>query len=201
MFSFFRKNPSPLSLEQQLEALAECGITLNPEATVEDLFMFEPREAHEADPYKELIPTLGFALERGSFSPLCQRLWMCDYECIEDHGAYADIITRLHEMSGRSLPISAITDHVDLEEDEAWVEFDLAGTRIHWDAQVDNDWLDPHIIVKFAKLLKAHGSPLRIYSNHTDFGQSAFMACLTPTEFERFRKLATFKLEEIEKQA
>lgn len=201
MFSLFRKKPSSIPLEEQLKALADCGVTLSPEATVNDLFMFHSREEHEATPYKELIPTLGFEMERDSFAPFCNRLWMCDYERVEDHGAYADVITRLQQMTEESLPISGITDHVDVEAETAWVEFDLAGSRIHWDAKVDDDWLDPYIVIKFDSLLKTHKTPFRIYSNHTDFGQSAFFACFTPTEFERFQKLATFKLVGIEKQA
>lgn len=201
MFSLFRKKPSSIPLEQQLRALADCGVSLSPEATECDLFMFHSREVHEAAPYKELIPTLGFEMERDSFAPICNRLWMCDYERVEDHGAYADVIARLQQMSEESLPISGITDHVDIEAETAWVEFDLAGSRIHWDAKVDNDWLDPYIVIKFDNLLKTHKSPFRIYSNHTDFGQCAFFACLTPTEFVRFQKLATFNLREIEKQA
>lgn len=201
MFSLFRKNRSTMPLDQQLQALAECGVTLSNEAKVEDLYMFHTQEEHEASPFKELIPTLGFEMERGSFAPLCHRLWMCDYERVEDHGAYADVVARLHQMSEKSLPISKITDYVDIEEGKAWVEFDLAGSPIHWDAKVDNDWLDPYIVIKFDKLLKSNGAPFRIYSNHTDFGQCAFFACLTQSEFERFQKLATFKLREIEKQA
>ena len=201
MFSLFRKKSPSIPLEQQLKTLADCGVTLSPEAVVDDLFMFHSREEHEATPYKELIPTLGCEMERDSFAPLCNRLWMCDYERVEDHGAYADVISRLHHMSEQSLPISDITDHVDIEAETAWVKFDLASSRIHWDAKVDNDWLDPYIVIKFDNLLKTNRAPFRIYSNHTDFGQSAFFACLTPTEFEKFQKLATFKLREIETQA
>jgi hypothetical protein len=201
MFSLFRKKPAPVPLEEQLKALAACGVTLSPEATMDDLFMFHSRAEHEATPYKGLIPTLGFEIERVSFIPLCNRLWMCDYERIEDNGAYVDIITRLHDMSGHSLPISDIIDRVDIEAKTAWVEFNLAGSRIHWDAKVDDDWLDPYIVVKFDDLLQTRKTPFRIYSNHTDFGQSAFLACLAPAEFERFQKLATFKLGEIEKEA
>ena len=197
MFSFFRQKPCSMQLEQQLRALAECGVRLNPAASLEDLFMFHSREEHEAEPFKELIPTLGFDLERDPFDPICNRLWMCDHERVEDHGAYASVIARLHQMSEECLPISGITDHVNIEAETAWVEFALAGSRIHWNAEVDNDWLDPSVVLRFNELLKEHKAPFRIYSNRTEFGQSAFFACFTPTEFERFRPLAKFKLAEI----
>ena len=205
MFSLFRKKPAavplPVTLEQQLEVLAGCGIVLGPEATLEDILSHHTRQEYEAVPYKELIPVLGFEIERDAYAPLCERLWMCDYERVEDHGAYTDIVWRLHRMSAQCLPISALADFVDIEAEKAWVEFDLAGSRVHWDVQVDNDWMDPDVVVKFDHLLKTRGTPYRIYSNHTDFGQSAFFACMQPAQFEVFRKLATFQMREIDKQA
>lgn len=201
MFSLFQKKPAPISLEQQLKTLADCGITLSAQATLGDILGHHARAAYEAAPFKELIPVLGMEIERDDFAPLCARLWMCDYERIEDPGAYAEIIARLHQMSAQCLPITGITGDVDFAGGKAWVAFGLAGTRVHWDAVVDKDWMDPGIVVKFDQLLKAQRAPVRIYSNHTDFGQSAFFACLSTAEFERFRKLATFKLAEIEKQA
>lgn len=200
MFNLFRKKPEPVTLEHQLKTLSQCGISLNPAATFEDLFGHFSREEYEAAPFMELIPVLGFGMERRDYPPLCRRLWMCDYERIEDHGCYREVIERLHQMTEQRLPISGIADHVDVEEEKAWVEFDLAGTRVHWDAVVDNDWLDPHVVVRFDELLERNRTPFRIYSNHTDFGQSAFFAAMTADEFNRFRKLATFKLQLIKEQ-
>lgn len=200
MFSLFGKKARPVSLEEQFKVLAECGVALSPAATCDDLFGFHSRAEYEAAPYWELIPVLGMEMERDDFAPLCARLWMCDYERIEDHGSYADVIRRLDEMSEHALGLVEIADFVDLDAEEAWVEFETAGTRIRWDFKVDNDWLDPMAVVKFDQLLKTRGTPWRIYSNHTDFGQSAFFACLTLPEFERFRKLATFELREIARQ-
>jgi len=198
IFSIFQSRPARMPLEEQLRVLADCGVKLSPEGTIEDLLSHHPREEYEAQPFKELIPVLGFEVEREPFAPLCHRLWMCDYERIEDHGAYAEVIARLHEMSERSLLISAITDFVDVEAGTAWVEFDLAGERIHWVAKVNNDSLDPSIIPKFDALLKSRGSPFRFYSSHTDFGQSSFFACFSVSEFERFRNEVRFKMRRIQ---
>jgi len=54
-----------MPLEQQLLALAQCGVTLNPPVTVDEFFIFHSREVREAAPFKELIPNLGFEMERG----------------------------------------------------------------------------------------------------------------------------------------
>lgn len=197
MFSFFRRKPAPLSLERQLAALAECGIELSPGVTNDDLIDSCSREALEKNPFQSLIPALGQEVEREPFMPFSPRLWLCDFECIDDSGAYVDIVTRLHEMSGRCLPISGIAGHVDHDGEEAWVAFDLGGTKVRWEADCNDDWLDPSILVRFDRLLKSRNAPCRLYYNQRDFGQGAFLACLTPGQFGEFQKLATFKLREI----
>ncbi|MBC3875832.1 hypothetical protein [Undibacterium flavidum] len=201
MFSLFRKKASPATLEQQLSELSKCGIHLNSGVTVDDLLTLQTPEEYEAIPYKELIPVLGCDIQRKPYTPICDRLWMCDYERIDDHGTYSEVLIRLQKMSNAVLPISNISDFVDIEKGIAWLEFDLDGHHTHWDATVDNDWLDPHIIVKFDELLLTHHSQCRIYSNHSDFGQSALFACFTQVEFEQFKKLATFEISGIAEQA
>ena len=119
---------------------------------------------------------------------------MCDYERIEDHGAYSDILERLELMTCRALGLAKISDHVDIDQKIAWVECDHNGVRIHWDAEVDNDWLDPSIIVNYDGLLVQSSSPHRIYSNHLDFGQSALFAAFTPEQYQCFRKLSKVSL-------
>lgn len=197
MFSLFRKKPSPVPLDDQLKALAECGVVLSPGARLEDLLLSDSQEEYEKVPFNALILVLGNEMERTPFAPLCRRLWQCDHERIEDDGAYAEVITRLHWMSDQILPLSNVTSHLDFEEKEAWVEFDLAEGRIHWDAEVDNDWLDFSIVIRFDSLLRENHSPVRLYANVTDFGQSSFLAGFTQSEFEHFQKLAPFKLREV----
>lgn len=197
MFSFFKKKKKPISLEQQLIEVGHFGVKLNTGVTVDDLFIFQPREVHEAAPYKELFPVLGCDIERAPYTPICNQFWMCDYERIEDHGSYTEVIIRLQRMTSSALPITNLSDYVDVEGGIAWVEFNLAESRIHWDAQVDNDWLDPHIIVKFDELLRTYNTQLRIFSNHADFGQSALFCCFTTTDFEQIKKLVPFSLSTI----
>jgi len=84
-----------VSIEEQLDTLRGWGQLINDRATVEDLFIFESREKLEKQPYKGIIEALGYEIERSPFTPVCMKLWMCDYERIEDHGAYTEIIERL----------------------------------------------------------------------------------------------------------
>ena len=104
-------------------------------------------------------------------------------------------------MTDCALGLRDIKDYVDIEDDEAWVEFTYRCATIHWDAEVDNDWLDPFIIVKYDALLKENRSLFRIYSNHTDYGQIAFFAAFTPEQKARFDEICKIKLILIEEQA
>jgi hypothetical protein len=198
MFSLFRKASVPF--QTQLAELAKLSIAPSADVTDEDWTSFHPKADYEAAPYQKIIETLGCDVQRDPFTPMCERLWMCDYERIEDHGSYRDVLDRLQLLSGRRLPISGITDYVDIEESKAWVEFEVQGQRMHWEAKVHNDWLDPYIIVKFDDLLRQK-TDLIVYSNHTDFGQSALFACMTANEFSHFRKLSRVKFDETKKQA
>ena len=190
-----------LSLDRQLEGLKQCGIEINNGVTSQDLLMFHSKEEMEEAPYKALIETLGYEIEREPYSPISNKLWMCDYERIEDHGAYKDVIERLELMTGNALGFEKITDYVDIEEGKAWVKFTYKGKKIHWDAEVDSDWLDPYILVKYDQLLKASGKGIRIYSNHTDYGQVAFFGAFSNADYRCFKKLSKVTLILLEKQA
>lgn len=183
-----------VALETQLEELTQCGLTLAPEAREEDLTMFETRDALEREPYRGLIEAMGFDLEREPFTPICDRLWMCDYERIEDHGAYVEILERLETMTGGALGVTRPTDHVDLDEEVAWLEFELGGQRIHWDFEFDDDWMDPKILIEYDELLAQRGSALRLYSNHRDYGQVAFIGAFRPDEKQQFDRRSKIRL-------
>jgi len=189
-----------VSLEVQLRELNKCGVVVNDGVTESDLLSFDSKKDMENAPYTGLVEALGFELEREPYSAIVNSLWMCDYERIEDHGAYKEIVERLELMSGAALGLTDITDYVDLEEASAWVAFSFQGERIRWDAEVDNDWLDPYIIVKYDQLLKKANVGKRIYSNHTDYGQVAFFAVFTPEQFECFQRLSKINLALIESQ-
>ena len=187
----FRKS---VSLEKQLEQLSAIGLTLNSGIEEDQLTTFDDRATLESAPFEGLVEVMGFDIEEEPFTPLCNRLWMCDYERVEDHGAYAEVLQRLELMTSGVLGIENIRDHVDIEEEKGWIEFDFSGQRVHWDFEVDNDWLDPSIFTRYDDLLKSAHAPVRIYSNHTDYGQVAFLAAFGIVQKKNFDKLSRVKL-------
>lgn len=196
---FFRSKRVPL--DEQLAQLAEAGVTPADGVIREDLLSFETEEELEKAPYQGIIEVLGIDLEREPYTPVCHRLWMCDYERIGDHRSYADILTRLELMTGGALGLTEISDHVDIGEESAWVEFTCDGERLRWDLEVNDDWMDPAVVVNYARLLKTKGKALRLYSNHEDFGQSALFGAFSAEDFKKFDALSKVKLRLTESQA
>lgn len=187
----FRKK---VSLEHQLERLAELGLVLNSGVDEAQLTTFEDRKSLEATPYKGLVEVMGMELEEEPYTPICNPLWMCDYERIEDHGAYVEVLQRLELLTAGALGADDVRDFVDVEEGVAWLEFDCDGERVRWELLVDDDWLDPTIFVRYDDLLAAKGAAVRIYSNHTDYGQVAFIAAFTSDQKKDFDELTRVKL-------
>lgn len=183
---------SRIPVEQQLDELAAIGLRLSEGIEVDDLFLFGSRADMERKPFSALIAALGYCTEDGDDTPFCRSLWMGDYEAIEDHGDYVVLTRQLQVLSEERPALSNIQDFVAIGDNKAWVEFDLNGDRLHWDVTVDNDWLDPFLFVKYDQLLAEH-TDLRIYSNHTDFGQSALLGCFTKDQFDKFNRLSKVK--------
>jgi hypothetical protein len=142
-----------VSFEEQLSHLDRCGIRLLPEVTVTNLLAAAPRDVYEKDPYVRLLCTLGAELDVEPFCYPSDDIWHFDTECIEDHNDYVRIAQRFVDLAGDALPLEDICDYVDIDAGEAWLSFELDGKAYKWTAAVENDWVDPMIISRFAKLL------------------------------------------------
>jgi hypothetical protein len=190
----FKKKSVPL--ETQLAELAELGLAPTEGVSQDDLFSSHSRAELERAPYRALAETLARAIEREPFDPMCDRLWMCDFERIEDHGDYAAILLRLQTMTGAALAIRDVRDHVDIEEQLAWLEFRLDGRPVRWEFGVQDDWLDPEVFTRYDALLAEAGSGLRLwgcFDGH--YGQQGFLAALSAAGCRSFVRLTGIALQ------
>ena len=194
---FGRKKKS-VPLEEQLAALAELGVRMSDGAEEEDLFAFESREELEAEPFGRLAEALARSLERPPWTPIADRLWLCDLECIEDDGAYVEVVERLERMTEHALGLDQVEDRVSLDEPDggvAWVQFAHRGETVRWELEVADDWCDPGIFVCYDRLLRDSGSALRLHvADGRDHGQSVFLAAFDARDAKRFSKLAGIRL-------
>jgi hypothetical protein len=181
--------PRPrISLEEQLELLAECGIHLRPEFSVETLLESFSREKYEERPYIGAIIRLGGELEHEPFTPLSNNLFHLETECISENGDYGRFAERMRDLAMGELPVQNIRDHIDIENGDAWLAFDLRGEATEWHARVDKHWIDPEILSNFCALLAAQNGTRR-YTFLDLKGQDCLIGCATEEELRRLRKL------------
>lgn len=179
--------PSRIPLEEQMATLAQCGIRLRPEFPVEVLLESFPREKYETSRYIGTLIRMGGELEREPFAPLSNNIWHLDTECIENRGDYAWIAERMRDLAQGELPITNICDQVDIENGDAWLEFELKGETIHWGARVKDYWIDPAILSNFCALLEQQNGARRF--TYFDLkGQDCLIGCATENELRKMRR-------------
>ena len=190
MFGLFKRKgntPKPPTLEWQLAELAKCGIRLAPDRKIEDLFYSCDREDYESDPFSVLLHVLGGEAEN-EVGNLGYRfsldLFDIDTECIYGTGDYVNVIVPFAALAGDDLPITKVSDFVDLEAKQAWIKFELHGNTHHLGAEVNDDWCDPKVIDHFVALAKENRADDSIYI-HIDNGQAFTAGYLTKKHFER----------------
>jgi hypothetical protein len=175
-----------IPLEKQLDTLSRCGITLRHNVTIEHLLASFDRKSYEEEPYVLLLTVMGGELEVEPFEYASDNIWHFDTECIEDHNDYVKIAQRLNDLAGDALPLTDIEDYVDIEEGEAWLSFILDNKKIRWAAKVEDDWVDPAILSRFAELLFERKAGKRF--TYLDLGgQDLLIGCSAPEQIEKLK--------------
>jgi hypothetical protein len=168
MFSIFgksNKDKQP-TLAEGLAALERCGIRKRDDVSIDDVLYSTGGTLNDPINYAQLLCVIGSQVERDKFQPKSNDLWHFDTECIEDHGAYVRIAERLVLLSKGALTITELSDHINIEDSQAWLELEFQGKRIHWDLAVQNDWVDATVFSRFVQLFQAVPSQARFtYAN------------------------------------
>jgi hypothetical protein len=175
------------TLEQKLEVLASCGFRLAEPFTCDDLLKSWSRADCEKPGYDLVLVGLGMTEEQEPWRSHCVSLWHFDTECIEDHGDYKRIAERMAEMAGGSLIIANVQDHVDVENEEAWLSFSCGGKDIKIQCEVQDDWVDPTVFSRFVELL-AQSDSSKIYVCYELGGQDCLIGCVTREELKKLNR-------------
>jgi hypothetical protein len=176
------------TLESKLTTVAECGLTLSPDFTVDNLLESWDRESFEKPGFDLVLVVLGMTEEHPPWRPHCQNLWHFDTECIEDHGSYVEIAKRMADMAGASLHLEDITDHVDIENGLAWLRFNCRGQEYKIVCDVDDDWVDFNVFGHFVELL-GKADPDKIFIYYDLSGQDCIIGCVTRQQFDALKKV------------
>jgi hypothetical protein len=168
MWPFSRKKPregaskSP-SLAAALEHLAGIGIRVRPGISHEDLLHSLGGSMESSVDWVQLLCVLGSEVERGAFERISDDIWHFDAECIEDQGDYVRVVQRFVILAKGALPLSDIHDHVDVEAEEAWIEFTLEGKKVHWDLKVSDDWVDTDLYSQLQRMVAPRAAGKRFF--------------------------------------
>ncbi len=110
-----------------------------------------------------LLCVLGGEVERGDFQRISDDIWHLDAECIEDNGDYVRVLERFVILAKGQLSLTDLRDEVDIENEKAWVEFNLDGKPVHWDLKVNNDWLDPDLYTRLQHLVQSRSNGKKFF--------------------------------------
>jgi hypothetical protein len=177
---------TPVTIEEQLETLAQLGLSLNDGVTVADLLYSWEREEYENEPFDTLLFMLGSEVEREpSGRNACDRAWNFDVECIEDTGSYVTIVENLCRVAGMPGLISDAEDFVDIENETAWLKYTIDGQQRHFNIPVDNDWADPKTVSAVMRDIERDGK--RFYGK--DNGQASIWFYLDQTASDKMNAL------------
>jgi hypothetical protein len=177
-----------MTIEEKLQALAECGLKLRDPFGVPDLVDSWGREALDGPSYDLALVSLGMTHEAPPWTPHCDNLWHFDTECIEGDGSYVRIAERMAEMAQGSLPLSDIEDCVDVDDGKVWLRFKCQGEPVHIECEREDDWVDPNVFGKFVDLLaKCDANKLFIYYDLG--GQDCIIGCVTRAQYATLQKV------------
>ena len=176
-----------MSLCAQLDALAECGIVLRDGIGPEELLSRHSDRDYETTPFKMLLATLGADSEEPPYLPLSNNVWLMHADCAAHTGDYVKLAHHMATIAGNALPLESVRDEFDFSRGVAWLLFNLHGQEFRWPAKIEERWIDPMTLSRFAALLEAQSTDQRYICLDLG-GQDCLLGCATEAQFATLRK-------------
>jgi hypothetical protein len=183
-----------MSLYDQLDTLAVCGIAPREGIGPPELLRRHGEREYETSPFKLLLSELGAETEEPPPDPMSDNVWHMHAECAARGGDYVRVAQRMATLASRALPIQSIHDEFDLRRGIAWLIFTLRGEEFRWPAKIEERWIDPMILSRFAALLEAQDTDLRYICLDLG-GQDCLLGCASAEQFATLRKLTGLAFE------
>ena len=183
-----------MSLYDQLDALSACGISLRQGAGAAELLARHSEREYETAPFKLLLTELGREPEEPPHASLSADVWLMRADCITHKGDYVRIASRMAGLAGDALPLEAVRDEFEIQNGVAWLSLTLRGEEFRWPAKIEERWIDPNILSRFAVLLEAQDTGRR-YSCLDLGGQECLLACSSEPEFAELRRVTGLAFE------
>jgi hypothetical protein len=188
-----------VKLETQLDKLAELGLVLNPDVTIDDLLYSIERSELEGEPFERLLFLFGIEAEREPWGRrICNQVWNFDTECIITTGNYVNIVQHLCLLIGKPDYLTDLVDHINIDDpdmaaSECWLEYNIGDRRRHWQIEANDDWVDMMTITYVMEDLQHDGK--QFYSK--DNGQAMILFYLDRATAEKLSDLCDEDLEPV----
>lgn len=176
-----------MTLYAQLDALAECGIAPCEGVGPAELLVRRSEREYETSPFKLLLSELGADSSDPPHLPMSDSVWHMRAECAARGGDYVKVAHRMATLAADALPIESVHDEFDLRRGVAWLSFTLRGEEFRWPAKIEERWIDPMILSRFAALLEAQETDRRYICLDLG-GQDCLLGCATDEQFSTLRK-------------
>lgn len=176
-----------MTLYAQLDVLAECGIAPRADVGPAELLVRHREREYETSPFKLLLAELGSESNEPPCLPMSDNVWHMRAECIARGGDYVKVAHRMTALAAEALPIESVCDEFDLRRGIAWLTFTLRGRECRWPAKIEERWIDPMILSRFAALLEAQETDRRYICLDLG-GQDCLLGCATDEQFFALRK-------------
>lgn len=176
-----------MPLYAQLDALADCGIAPREGVGPAELLARHGERDYETSPFKLLLAELGSGSDEPPYVPMSDNVWHMRAECIARSGDYVRVAQRMATLASDALPIESVHDEFDLRRGIAWLSFTLRGHEFRWPARIEERWIDPMILSRFAALLETQETNLRYICLDLG-GQDCLLGCATEEQFSSLRK-------------
>jgi hypothetical protein len=183
-----------MSLYDQLDTLAVCGIAPREGTGPADLLRVNAEREYETSPFKLLLTALGTEGEVPPHIPMSDNVWHMHAECAARGGDYVKVAQRMATLAGEALRLESVHDEFDLRRGVAWLSFKLLDEEFRWPAKIEERWIDPNILSRFATLLEAQDADLRYICLDLG-GQDCLLGCATDEQFSALRKLTGLAFE------
>lgn len=183
-----------MSLYDQLDTLAVCGIAPREGIGPPELLTLHSEREYETSPFKLLLSGLGAETEEPPQQPMSNNVWHMHAECAARGGDYVKVAIRMATLAANALPIESVSDEFDLRRGVAWLTFTLRDEQFRWPAKIEERWIDPNILSRFAALLEAQEIGLRYICLDLG-GQDCLLGCATDEQFAALRKLTGLEFE------
>ena len=176
-----------MTLYDQLDTLATCGIALRDSVGPAELLARHTEREYETTPFKLLLTELGRESEEPPYFALSADVWLMHADCVTHSGDYAKVANRMAALSHDVLDVESVHDEFDMKNGVAWLMFTLRGEEFRWLAKIEERWIDPNVLSRFAALLEAQETEWRYICLDLG-GQDCLLGCATEQQFAVLRK-------------